>query len=145
VVSIDVAAIGAACNFDPTSSADSVNIPNPDANPVHSCSAWRNTTTLAAIVGHPWHLELGLGHLPEEYAGLPIGIQFQAQHVAADYAQNDRIVELVKAHKGIYRNTPPYLIPALRKKTCPRPTSSPLLPLFQRVSSLNKVVAMGIC
>jgi len=114
VVSIDTA--DSPCQFDPTGSADSVHIPDPDANVTHSCSAWRNTNTIFVFPGAPWHFEIGLGNLHADYAATPIGIQLQVQHVPADFAQNDHVLQVIKAHRRIYSKTPPYLIPVLREK-----------------------------
>jgi len=114
VVSIDTA--DSPCQFDPTGSADSVHIPDPDANVSQSCSAWRNTNTVYAYIGEPWHLEIGLGELPVDYADAQIGIQFNMQYVAADFAQNERVYKVVKEHRRIYGKVPPYLIPVLRKE-----------------------------
>jgi hypothetical protein len=103
------------CGFNPTTSADAVNIPSPLANVSHSCSAWRNTDSIFVFPGEPWHLILGLGEIPLEYEKLSIGIQFTTQHVAANWAQNDKVLEEVRIHKRIYSKVPPYLIPVLRK------------------------------
>jgi hypothetical protein len=114
VVSIDTA--DSPCQFDPAGSADSVHIPDPDANITHSCSAWRNTNTIFVFPGLPWHFEIGLGQLHADYAAAQIGIQLQVQHVPADFAQNDHVLQVIKAHRRIYSKTPPYLIPVLREK-----------------------------
>jgi len=65
--------------------------------------------------GAPWHLDISLGDL-HVYAGAPIGIQLNTQHVAANFAQDSKVLEIVKANTRIYSKTPPYLIPALREK-----------------------------
>lgn len=114
VVSIDTA--DSPCQFAPVSSADSVDIPNPDTNISHSCSAWRNTQTLVVTPGGPWHVVLGLGELNRDYAAVPVGIEFKALYVAADFAQNEKVLETVKTHRRIYRKSPPYLIPVLRER-----------------------------
>jgi hypothetical protein len=112
VVSIDTA--DSPCQFAPANSADSVHIPNPDANVSHSCSAWRNTNAMSVVPGQPWHFGIGLGELNAEYADLPVAIQLQSTHVAADFVRNDRVLEVVKTNERIYRKAPAYLIPELR-------------------------------
>lgn len=112
VVSIDTD--DSPCQFAPTSSADSVNIPNP--LPIgHNCSAWRNTNTIFVIPGAPWHFEIALGDI-QHYEEAQIGIQFNVQHAAADFARNEEAFEIIKTHRRIYAKTPPYLIPVLRKR-----------------------------
>ncbi|SHN33294.1 hypothetical protein [Mucilaginibacter sp. OK098] len=112
VVSIDTD--DSPCQFDPASSADSIHIPSP--LPVgHNCSAWRNTNTIFVLPGAPWHFEIGLGDI-HHYGEAQIGIQFEVQHAAADFARNEKDFEVIKAHRRIYAKTPPYLIPVLRKK-----------------------------
>ncbi|MCO5945267.1 hypothetical protein [Mucilaginibacter flavidus] len=112
VVSIDTD--DSPCQFDPTSSADSVNIPNP--LPVgHNCSAWRNTNTISVSPGAEWNFEIALGDI-QHYGEAQIGIQFNVQHAAADFARNEKAFEVIKEHRRIYSKTPPYLIPVLRKK-----------------------------
>lgn len=112
VVSIDTD--DSPCQFVPTSSADSVNIPNP--LPVgHNCSAWRNTNTISVSPGAPWFFEVALGDIAH-YGEAQIGIQLNVQHAPADFARNEDAFKVIKANERIYSKTPPYLIPELRKR-----------------------------
>ncbi|MEO6976921.1 MAG: hypothetical protein ABI113_01040 [Mucilaginibacter sp.] len=112
VVSIDTD--DSPCQFNPTSSADSVNIPNP--LPVgHNCAAWRNTNTTSVSPGAEWFFEIALGDIGH-YGDAPIGIQFNVQHAAVDFARNEEAFKIIKANARIYAKTAPYLIPALRAK-----------------------------
>lgn len=112
VVSIDTD--DSPCQFAPTSSADSVNIPNP--LPIgHNCSAWRNTNTISVSPGTEWNFEIALGDI-QHYGEAQIAIEFNVQHAAADFARNEEAFEVIKRHQRIYAKTPPYLIPVLRKK-----------------------------
>ena len=112
VVSIDTD--DSPCQFDPTGSADSVNIPNP--LPVgHNCSAWRNTNTISVSPGAEWDFEIALGDI-KHYGEAQVGIQFNVQHAAADFARSEKAFEIIKEHRRIYSKTPPYLIPVLRKQ-----------------------------
>jgi len=105
---------GTASNFNPTSSADAVNIPDPDANIAESFSAWRNTDTQFISPGGPWHIILGLGPI-EHFGPAPkVELQVQTQHVAVNFAQNDRVLEIARANRAIYGNAPIYLIPEVR-------------------------------
>jgi len=102
------------CQFDPTSSADAVNIPSPV--PVgHNCSAWRNTDAVIVSPGAEWDFEINLGDI-HHYGDAQIAIEFNVQHAAADFARNEEAFEIIKTHRRIYAKTPPYLIPVLRKK-----------------------------
>ncbi|MEP6613587.1 MAG: hypothetical protein ABJA76_16915, partial [Mucilaginibacter sp.] len=112
VVSIDTD--DSPCQFNPTSSADSVNIPNP--LPVgHNCAAWRNTNTTSVSPGAEWFFEIALGDIGH-YGDAPVGIQFNVQHAAVDFARNEEAFKIIKANARIYAKTAPYLIPALRAK-----------------------------
>lgn len=116
------------CQFDPTSSADAVNIPSPV--PVgHNCSAWRNTDAIIVSPGAPWYFEINLGDI-HHYGEAQIGIQLNIQHAAADFARNEEAFEIIKEHRRIYAKTPPYLIPVLRKKL----PSADLKPVVKLVS-----------
>jgi hypothetical protein len=129
VVSIDTP--DTPCQFAPTSSADSINIPDPNADVAESCSAWRNTNTSIVSPGEPWHLPLGLGALHEFYEDVPVGIQFKTLHVAVDWARGEKVLEEARVHKRVYGKAPAYLIPSLRK-TLPLADLKPVITLGSR-------------
>ena len=103
------------CQFSPTGSADSIHIPSPVTNVPHSCTAWRNTNAIFVIPGAPFHFGMGFGDM-HDYAEAAVAVEFQVQHVPADFAQNEKVLEIMKIHKRIYGKVPPYLIPSLREK-----------------------------
>jgi hypothetical protein len=105
---------GTASNFNPTSSADAIHIPDPDTNVAESFSAWRNTDTQFISPGGPWHIILGLGPIEHFGPAAKVELQVQTQHVAVNFAQNDRVLEIAKANRAIYGKTPIYLIPEVR-------------------------------
>ena len=103
------------CQFSPTSSADSIHIPSPVTDVPHSCTAWRNTNTISVFPGGPFHFGMGFGDM-HEYAGAAIEVEFQVQHAAADFARDEKALEIIKIHKRVYGKVPPYLIPSLRER-----------------------------
>ncbi|BAU53541.1 hypothetical protein [Mucilaginibacter gotjawali] len=107
---------GTACSFNANSLSSATDIPRPDINVAHSCSAWRNTDTLFVSPGAPWHIILGLGRVHHFDPVAEISIAVNVRHVAADFAKNDKVLEVVRANRAIYCKTPPYLIPSLHEE-----------------------------
>jgi hypothetical protein len=114
---VSISAPDSPCQFNPTSSNDSANIPSPVTVPggaviPRSCSAWRNTDAIIALIAKLWQFEIALGDV-SAYETAPIGIRFATRYVAAGFENNDKVREIIKANAGIYSKTPAYLIPQI--------------------------------
>ncbi|WP_295671235.1 hypothetical protein [uncultured Mucilaginibacter sp.] len=104
------------CNFNANSLSSAADMEDPTVVYPKCGSAWRNTNSITLFPGAPWHLILGLGPIHHFDQAGEISIALSVQHVPANFAQNDKVLEVVRANRAIYGKTPPYLIPDLRKQ-----------------------------
>jgi len=104
------------CYFNANSTSSAADMEDPTVGYPKCGSAWRNTNSISLFPGAPWHLILGLGHIHHFDPVAEISLAVSVQHVPANFAQNDKVLEVVRANRAIYGKTPPYLIPELRKE-----------------------------
>lgn len=104
------------CSFNANSMSSAADMEDPTVVYPKCGSAWRNTDSISIFPGAPWHLILGLGPIHHFDPAAEISIAIKVQHVPANFAQNDKVLEIVRANRAIYGKTPPYLIPELRKQ-----------------------------
>jgi len=122
---------GTGCGFNANSTSSASEIPDPNANYAHSCSAWRNTNAQTVSPGAPWHLILGLGVIQHLDPAAEITVAVQVQHVAANFLQNEKVLEIARENRFIYGQTPAYLIPELRKQL-------PVVELKHEITAVSK-------
>ena len=86
-------------------------VPDPNANPTHSCSAWRNTDSKYVFIGRPW--EFALEAFPQFDPAGPVEIKVVTQHVTNEWMKTEAVTKLLPLIKqsGIQ----PFCLSTLRK------------------------------
>jgi hypothetical protein len=99
------------CAVDATSALD---IPNPGYSMTHECSAWRNTDSMFALIGGPFHFGLGLGKLPAHLEE-PIILGINTRHVPTAILNTPAVAKIADTLRamGGKSNQPLYLLPGV--------------------------------
>ncbi|MGA2488760.1 MAG: hypothetical protein ABSF99_01040 [Anaerolineales bacterium] len=94
-------------------------VPDPNANPSHSCSAWRNTDSMIVFSLQPWKIILQV-NTPIPDPG-PIEVKVLTYHVPSKWIEQDNVKKIatVLEQGGAPRETPLYMLPLLRDTSKP--------------------------
>lgn len=103
------------CTTDPMTA---LQIPDPGYSMTHECSAWRNTDSMFARIGVPFHFGIGLGKVPGRLEA-PIVLQITARHVPAEILKAPALAKVADTLRavGARSNLPLYLLPSLLQST----------------------------
>ncbi len=106
--------LSAHCTADATTAND---IPDPAADLIHSCSAWRNTDARVVFILKPWDIFLDVIYpLPTPDPG-PVEVEVEALRVPVGWEQTPEVQRLEQTLHLLGKRTtyPLYLLPELRK------------------------------
>lgn len=89
-------------------------VPDPQAHPYHSCSAWRNTDSMFVFPRQPWQLNLQV-NTPAAEPG-PVEVKVLTYHVSPDWEKQDKVNQIAALLEqgGALPDVPLYLQPLLR-------------------------------
>ncbi len=91
-------------------------IPNPGYSDTHECSAWRNTDSMFALIGHGFKFILGLGHLTFRIEE-PVVLKLLTTHIPSTFIRDPVINNLQNTLRsvGAVSNLPLYLLPGFER------------------------------
>jgi hypothetical protein len=103
-------------------------VPDPNANPSHSCSAWRNTDSLIVFPLKPWQINLQV-NAPIHNPG-PVEVKVLTYHVPLGWRKQEKVNRMATLLEqgGVPPEVPLYLLPPLRDMLNPIDLKTTLRP-----------------